>query len=41
MDDNKNIEVEKQNVTETEEQPKNDGTDSKEEKQLEIGRAHV
>lgn len=34
MDDNKNIEVEKQNVTETEEQPKNDGTDSKEEKQL-------
>ena len=34
MDDNKNTEVEKQNVTETEEQPKNDGTDSKEEKQL-------
>lgn len=34
MDDNKNIEVEKQNVTETEEQPKNDGTDSKKEKQL-------
>lgn len=34
MDDNKNAEVEKQNVTETEEQPKNDGTDSKEEKQL-------
>lgn len=34
MDDNKNTEVEKQNVTEAEEQPKNDGTDSKEEKQL-------
>lgn len=34
MDDNKNTEAEKQNVTETEEQPKNDGTDSKEEKQL-------
>ena len=34
MDDNKNTEVKKQNVTETEEQPKNDGTDSKEEKQL-------
>lgn len=34
MDDNKNTEVEKQNVTETEEQPKNDGTDSKEKKQL-------
>lgn len=34
MDDNKNTEVEKQNVTETEEQPKNDGTDSKKEKQL-------
>lgn len=34
MDDNKNTEVEKQNATETEEQPKNDGTDSKEEKQL-------
>lgn len=34
MDDNKNTEVEKQNVTETEEQLKNDGTDSKEEKQL-------
>lgn len=34
MDDNKNTEVEKQNVTETEEQPKNDGTNSKEEKQL-------
>ena len=34
MDDNKNTEVEKQNVTGTEEQPKNDGTDSKEEKQL-------
>ena len=34
MDDNKNTEVEKQNVTETEEQPKNDGTGSKEEKQL-------
>lgn len=34
MDDNKNTEVEKQNVTETEEQPKNDGTDPKEEKQL-------
>ena len=34
MDDNKNTEVEKQNVTETEEQPKNDGTDSTEEKQL-------
>lgn len=34
MDDNKNTEVEKQNVTETEEEPKNDGTDSKEEKQL-------
>ena len=34
MDDNKNTGVEKQNVTETEEQPKNDGTDSKEEKQL-------
>ena len=34
MDDNKNTEVEKQNVTETEEQPKNDGTDSKEGKQL-------
>ena len=34
MDDNKNTEVEKQSVTETEEQPKNDGTDSKEEKQL-------
>ena len=34
MDDNKNTEVEKQNVTETEEQPKNNGTDPKEEKQL-------
>lgn len=34
LDDNKNTEVEKQNVSQTEEQPKNDGTDSKEEKQL-------
>lgn len=31
MDDNKNTEVESQNVTTSEEQPKNDGTDSKEE----------
>lgn len=34
MDDNKNTEVENSNATATEEQPKNDGTDSKEEKQL-------
>lgn len=34
MDDNKNTEVEKQNVTTNEEQPKNEGTDSKEDKPL-------
>lgn len=34
MDDNKNTEVENQNATATNEQPKNDGTDSKEENKL-------
>lgn len=34
MDDNKNTEVENQTIKSNEEQPKNDGTDSKEEKQL-------